>query len=61
MKTRHAILREEFSDACNEYFCAITEPGWDVDGARIRVAKVAIRLHLFEQGLRAGQRGRVAK
>jgi hypothetical protein len=59
-RSRHAELRALFRGAAEEYFSAVTQSGWSDDARnsrRHRLAALALQLHLFEQGLRAGKRG----
>lgn len=51
-KSRHALLREDFRDKCEDYFRAATQSGYDRDEYARRLAAAAVKLHLFEQGMR---------
>jgi hypothetical protein len=54
-KTIHANLKREVRDAAESYFIAITDT-WPEETRQTRaryLAKVALRLHIFEQGRRS--------
>ena len=51
-KSRHAYLREDFRDKCEDYFRAVTQTGYDREEYARRLAATALKLHLFEQGMR---------
>jgi hypothetical protein len=60
VKSRHAQLKEELADACEQYFREITDVGWSADRlaeTQRRLCRIAVRLHLFEQGMRFAKRG----
>ncbi|HEV2212444.1 MAG TPA: hypothetical protein VGS99_03765 [Gammaproteobacteria bacterium] len=55
-QTQRAKLRREFRDAAESYFLAITLAGYSDEQRserRYKLAAVALRMHLFEQGRRS--------
>lgn len=61
MKSQHAMLKEEFRNAAENYWVVITTSGWSAESLeerRRRLAAIALRLHIFEQGRRQRDRER---
>lgn len=57
MSTKRKQLLEEFSARAEDYLRAVLFPKrWDVETAKEALAAVAVTIHMFEKGYRAGSR-----
>lgn len=57
MSTKRKQLLEDFSARAEDYLRAVLFPkAWNVEAAKEELAAVAVKIHMFEKGYRAGKR-----